>query len=125
MVIEETVRYEEQSLYKYVDGKVDYITRTVKPYMQEGRDVTAKELKAEQATNRLEGWRGKVMHGQHVRQIEEFTSPESWQWLKRGSLKRETESLLGFLSTSTRMSLSTVKLLSRSSNQSCPLFQIY
>ena len=62
--------------------------------MEEGRDVTAKELKAEQATNRLEGWRRKVMHGQHVRQIEEFAGPESWQWLRRGSLKRETESLL-------------------------------
>ena len=95
MAIEETVRYEEQSLYKYVDGKVDDIMRTVKLYMKERRDVTAKELKSEQATNRLEGWRRKVMHGQHVRQIEEFASPDSWQWLRRGSLKRQTESLLG------------------------------
>ena len=39
-------------------------------------------------------WQGKLMNGQHVRQIEEFASLESWQWLKRGSLKRETESLL-------------------------------
>ena len=54
----------------------------------------AKELKAEQARNRLEGWQEKVMHGQHVRQIEECASLKSWQWLKRGSLKRETESLL-------------------------------
>ena len=52
--------------------------------MKEGRDVTAKELKAEQARNRLEGWQRKVMHGQHVRQIEEFANLESWQWLKRG-----------------------------------------
>ena len=66
IAIGETVRYEEQSLYKYVDGKVDDIMRTVKPYMKEGRDVAAKELKAEQARKRLEGWQGKVMHGQHV-----------------------------------------------------------
>ena len=85
MAIEETVKYDEQSLYKYVDGKADDITRTVIPYMKEGTNVTAKELKAEQqATNRLEGRRGKVMHGQHVRQIEGFAGPESWQWLKRG-----------------------------------------
>ena len=58
MEIKETVRYEEQSLYKF-DGKVDDIMRTVQPYMKEGRDViTAKELKAEQARNRLEGWQG-------------------------------------------------------------------
>ena len=66
-----------QSLNKYVDGKVDDIMRTVKPYMKVGTIVTAKELKVEQATNRLEGWRGKVMHGQHVRQIEGFAGPES------------------------------------------------
>ena len=74
MAIEETVRYEEQSLYKYwcVDGKVDDIMRTVKPYKKEGTDVTAKQLKAEQARNRLEGWQGKVMHGQHCKTDEEF-----------------------------------------------------
>ena len=55
MAIEETVRYEEQSLYKYVDGKVDDIMRTVKVYMKETRDVTANVLKAEQARNRLTG----------------------------------------------------------------------
>ena len=45
MAIEETVRYMEQSLYKYVDGKVDDIMRTVKPYMKERRDVTTKGKK--------------------------------------------------------------------------------
>ena len=45
-----------------------------------GRDVSAKELKVEQETNRLDGWRGKVMHGQHVRQ--EFVGLDSWRWLK-------------------------------------------
>ena len=31
MAIEDTVRHEEQRLFKYVDGKVDDIMRTVKP----------------------------------------------------------------------------------------------
>ena len=35
-----------------------------------------------------------MTHGQHLRQTEEFSCSKSWQWLKRGSLKRETESLL-------------------------------
>ena len=65
MAKEETVRYEEQSLYKCVDGEVDDIMRTVKPYMKDGMDVTAKELKAGQARNMLEGWQRKVMHGKH------------------------------------------------------------
>ena len=57
---------------------------TVKPCMKEGRDVSAKELKVEQETNKLDGWRGKVIHRQHVRYTEEFVSPESWRWQKLG-----------------------------------------
>ena len=34
------------------------------------------------------------MHGQFVRQTEEILWNESWFWLKKGSLKRETESLI-------------------------------
>ena len=33
------------------------------------------------------------MYGQHVRQMYEFASPESCQWLKRESVKREMESV--------------------------------
>ena len=34
------------------------------------------------------------MHGQVTWQIEDFASKKSWQWLKRGCLKRQTESVL-------------------------------
>ena len=34
------------------------------------------------------------MHGQFVRQTEEILGNESWLWLKKGSVKRETESLI-------------------------------
>ena len=34
------------------------------------------------------------MHGQHVRQTNDFAAQNSWQWLRRGSLKRQTESLI-------------------------------
>ena len=41
-----------------------------------------------------EGWQTKVMHGQHVRQTKDFTAQNSWQWLRRESRKRQTESLI-------------------------------
>ena len=34
------------------------------------------------------------MHGQFIRQTDEVRGDESWRWMTRGSLKRETESLL-------------------------------
>ena len=55
----------------YVEGKEDVIMRTMKPCTKEARDVLEKELKVEQGTNGLDGWRGKVVHRQHARQTEE------------------------------------------------------
>ena len=34
------------------------------------------------------------MNGQDLRQTEENSAKETWQWIKRGILKRETESLI-------------------------------
>ena len=41
-----------------------------------------------------EGWQTKVIHGQHVRQTNDFAAQNSWQWLRRRSLKRQTKSLI-------------------------------
>ena len=35
-----------------------------------------------------------MMHGQHARQTNDFAAQNSWQWLRRGSSKRQTESLI-------------------------------
>ena len=94
MGVEETVRYEEQSLYKYFEQKIGEVMENVKRQLKAGSELTAKQLQMEQRKNRMDGWKGKAMHGQHPRQTEEFAGSESWQWLKRGSLKRETESLI-------------------------------
>ena len=34
------------------------------------------------------------MHGQHVRQTKDFATPTGWRWLRRGSLKLQTESFV-------------------------------
>ena len=43
---------------------------------------------------RKEEWHRKVMQGQFMRQTEELASNETWQWLIRGELKKETEGML-------------------------------
>ena len=36
----------------------------------------------------------KALHGQHLRQTENIASGDSWIWLTKGNLKKETEGLL-------------------------------
>ena len=43
---------------------------------------------------RKEGWQTKVMPAQNVKQNKNFAAQNSWQWLRRGSSKRQTESLI-------------------------------
>ena len=38
--------------------------------------------------------RKKLMYGQHVRQTKDSVAQKSWLWLRRGSLKLQTESLI-------------------------------
>ena len=43
---------------------------------------------------RLIEWKEKALDGQFLRETENTDDRNSWEWLKRGELKRETESLL-------------------------------
>lgn len=44
--------------------------------------------------SRLGSYRKKTLHGQYVRRTEELRDPQIWDWLKRATLKKETEGLL-------------------------------
>ena len=43
---------------------------------------------------RLNEWRGKALHGQILRQTEDVRDKLSWDWLRKGDLKKETEGLI-------------------------------
>ena len=58
-------------MHKYVDGGR---MKTIKTHWKTGGDLTAKHLKMEQNKKRLEGWKDKVVHGQQLRQAEQFAS---------------------------------------------------
>ena len=52
--------------------------------------VPKKQKKEEKTTS----WEGKMLHGQFVRQTKEVGNQDRWQWLRNGTLKRETEDLV-------------------------------
>ena len=43
---------------------------------------------------RMEEWQSKPMHVQFQRQTKDLSSNDTWQWLKRGELKKETEGMI-------------------------------
>jgi hypothetical protein len=94
MNILDTVRYEEQSMIEYIRNKNSSIMSAIQCYTGKQKEENRKTFKEKQRQKRKEGWQTKAMHGQHIRQTKEFASENSWQWLKRGSLKRQTESLI-------------------------------
>jgi hypothetical protein len=85
--IRDVVRKEEEQLYRYTQNSPEDIMATV-------MNVRGMGSRQREDRNRLSRWTEKVMHGQFVRQTENVRSDEGWLWLKRGNLKRETESLI-------------------------------
>ena len=93
MSIEDAIAYEEHSINFYILNNSNEVMSSIKKYIKINKECSKSEFKVEQK-ERKEKSANKVMHGQFSRQIEDFASKESWQWLKRGCLKRQTESLL-------------------------------
>ena len=53
-----------------------------------------KEFKKQDNEGRLNNWRGKTMHGQYVRQIEDKDKNSAWKWLRKSNLKGCAEALI-------------------------------
>ena len=88
--IEDCVNIEAGSLYRYVKAIKEKLLIAVKneDILDEG------EEKERIRQERLNSYRGKTLHGQFVRGTENIRDSESWNCLKRGTLKEETEGLL-------------------------------
>ena len=55
---------------------------------------TTIEVKKRKKEEKTISWEEKILHGQFVRQTKEVWNQDRWQWLRNGTLKRETESLI-------------------------------
>ena len=59
----------------------------LKECIEDGLEKTRRE-------RRIKSWHEKTLHGQFIRETEKVADKQSWNWLKQGELKRETESLI-------------------------------
>ena len=94
MSVEDVVQYESHSLKQYTRGSETEIIRKAGVVIKVSSVQYSQEYRNGQKETRLKNWKSKAMNGQHLRQTEENAAKETWQWMKRGSLKRETKSLI-------------------------------
>ena len=91
---EECVNIEKRSLAQYLkDNEDEWLKNT----WEEGLIIENEDpelYKEEISKSRLEGWKNKPMHGQFLRQTKDLASSDTWQWLQRGELKKETEGMI-------------------------------
>ena len=94
MSVEDVVQYESHSLKQYKRDSETEIIRKAGVVIKVDSVQCSQEYRNGQKETRLKNWKSKAMNGQHLRQTEENATKETWQWMKRGSLKRETETLI-------------------------------
>ncbi|XP_072176148.1 uncharacterized protein [Diadema setosum] len=73
------------SIYKTHQMSAD-VDRLYLPRKEGGRGLKRTERSAK--------WREKQLHGQFCRETENISSNDTWLWLKKGELKKETEGLI-------------------------------
>ena len=94
MSVEDTVKYEALSLKRYTETSDIELIRAGGQLVKCDSDASRTEYKMEMKRGRYDGWVDKPMHGQHIRDTKEQAAPETWKWMRRGTLKRDTESLI-------------------------------
>ena len=92
--VEDTVHIASASLQRYVKCSTERLLSSLATL--EGDEINEPEvdLKKQKRMEREESWKEKALHGQFLRQTDDVAGDSRWLWLKQGSLKRETESLI-------------------------------
>ena len=57
-------------------------------------EFTAEDTKKRRKEERMSNWNEKALHGKLVRDTEDVRSEESWSWIRKGFLKKETEGMI-------------------------------
>ena len=92
--VEDCVELATLGLEGYIDVNNERLIKAARKISVKHNNETEFDYKIRKKIERKEQWRAKVMHGHFVRQTEEVKGNESWLWLKKGSIKSETESLI-------------------------------
>ena len=93
--IRDCVEQEEINLWKYVNESSEKLLEEVKfAQILRDQEETVGERKKRNTEKRKEEWKEKVLHGKFVRDTEEVRDVETWAWMRKGYLKKETEGMI-------------------------------
>ena len=98
--IEEVVHREENALATFFYNSINTEIIALRPhFLQEniikGKKINKEEDKGLDQQKRIEGWQKKSLHGKYPTAVDASADPQdTWEWLHRSDLKRETEGLL-------------------------------
>ena len=90
--VEDCVEDEKCSLAKYATYSKETLVKTAAERSLEKYIVYVR--KKEKKEKRLKKWKKKSLSGQFVRETKCHSESKKWEWLRKGELKWETESLL-------------------------------
>ena len=94
--VEDCVRTEENSLASYIANNTDELMAPCRRenVLQASDGENVKALKEKRMAERKDKWQSKPLHGQILRQTEDIRDTASWDWMRKGELKKETEGLI-------------------------------
>ena len=72
----------------------DYIEKHERGLITTIRVDTGNTINERMTTTRKQKWEEKQLYGRFKRLINNISRQKTWTWLRKGNLKRETESLL-------------------------------
>ena len=94
--VEDCVRTEEKTLAKYVASHTDSLMTACRgeTVLRDDDAESVKVTMQKRQQERTDRWTNKALHGQILRQTEDIRDKASWDWLRKGDLKKETEGLI-------------------------------
>ena len=91
--VSDSVNIERRSLQCRVSSTQEKLLKVAQKYIK-ADELGPKEYKNQRREERTLDWQEKPLHGRFLRCTEEVASSKSWEWLRRGELKKETEGLI-------------------------------
>ena len=94
--VEECIKSESKGLYEYVNeqAKEEAMLQEVVRENILHEEETKVDYQRKLHQQRVEGFRGKSLHGKFRKSTEEVADQRSWEWLKSGYMKKGTEAMI-------------------------------
>ena len=90
---EDCITQAHLTLQNYIHSSQEKLITAVRGDKPDDLEIP-KNFKTRKKNDNLKQWKDKPLHGQFARQNEDQVNTKTWLWLKKGKLKKETESLI-------------------------------